>query len=169
MKKKTLMLSALALSLSMALAPVTVSAAQTASSDSLQQPSLAPMLEKVMPSVVSISVEGTTTAKLVELTGMGRSSIYRWLQELVEEGDAHISHTIESTCAGQPAAVYVVGPAPEGHVAPIVRSPHRNKRRPQTQSSIQPRPAEDYLTRMRRHAVKPGRHYLTAALFGAST
>lgn len=63
MKKKTLMLSALALSLSMALAPVTVSAAQTASSDSLQQPSLAPMLEKVMPSVVSISVEGTTTVK----------------------------------------------------------------------------------------------------------
>lgn len=57
------MLSALALSLSMALAPVTVSAAQTASSDSLQQPSLAPMLEKVMPSVVSISVEGTTTVK----------------------------------------------------------------------------------------------------------
>ncbi|WHQ74865.1 serine endoprotease DegP [Pantoea sp. Lij88] len=63
MKKKTLVLSALALSLSMALAPVTVSAAQTASSDSQQLPSLAPMLEKVMPSVVSISVEGTTTVK----------------------------------------------------------------------------------------------------------
>jgi len=63
MKKKSLMLSALALSLSMALAPVTVSAAQTASSDSQQLPSLAPMLEKVMPSVVSISVEGTTTVK----------------------------------------------------------------------------------------------------------
>ncbi|WP_313653153.1 serine endoprotease DegP [Pantoea sp.] len=63
MKTKNLMLSALALSLSMALAPVTVSAAQTASSDSQQQPSLAPMLEKVMPSVVSISVEGTTTVK----------------------------------------------------------------------------------------------------------
>ncbi len=63
MKKKTLVLSALALSLSMALAPVTVSAAQTASSESQQLPSLAPMLEKVMPSVVSISVEGTTTVK----------------------------------------------------------------------------------------------------------
>jgi len=63
MKKKTLVLSALALSLSMALAPDTVSAAQTASSDSQQLPSLAPMLEKVMPSVVSISVEGTTTVK----------------------------------------------------------------------------------------------------------
>ncbi|WP_313697473.1 trypsin-like peptidase domain-containing protein, partial [Pantoea sp.] len=63
MKKKTLVLSALALSLSMALAPVTVFAAQTASSDSQQLPSLAPMLEKVMPSVVSISVEGTTTVK----------------------------------------------------------------------------------------------------------
>ncbi|MXP49418.1 serine endoprotease DegP [Pantoea sp. Eser] len=63
MKKKSLMLSALALALALALAPVTVSAAQTASSDSQQLPSLAPMLEKVMPSVVSISVEGTTTVK----------------------------------------------------------------------------------------------------------
>lgn len=128
-----------------------------------------PHKKLIRDAVVAAGVEGTTTAKLVELTGMGRSSIYRRLQELVEEGDAHISHTIGSTCAGQPAAVYVVGPAPEGHVAPIVRSPRRDRRRPQTQSSIQPRPAEDYLTRLRRHAVKPGRHYLTAALFGAPT
>ena len=63
MKKTTLALSALALSLSMALAPVTVSAAETASSSNQQLPSLAPMLEKVMPSVVSISVEGSTTVK----------------------------------------------------------------------------------------------------------
>ena len=63
MKKTTLALSALALSLGMALAPVTVSAAETASSSTQQLPSLAPMLEKVMPSVVSISVEGSTTVK----------------------------------------------------------------------------------------------------------
>ncbi|MDO6409325.1 MAG: serine endoprotease DegP [Pantoea sp.] len=63
MKKSTLMLSALALSLGMALSPVSVFAAETASSSSQQLPSLAPMLEKVMPSVVSISVEGSTTVK----------------------------------------------------------------------------------------------------------
>ena len=63
MKKKVLMLSALALSLGMALSPVSVLAAETASSTSQQLPSLAPMLEKVMPSVVSISVEGSTTVK----------------------------------------------------------------------------------------------------------
>ncbi len=57
------MLSALALSLGMALTPVSVLAAETASSTSQQLPSLAPMLEKVMPSVVSISVEGSTTVK----------------------------------------------------------------------------------------------------------
>ena len=56
MKKSTLMLSALALSLGMALSPVSF-AAESASSSNQQLPSLAPMLEKVMPSVVSISVE----------------------------------------------------------------------------------------------------------------
>ena len=61
--KSTLMLSALALSLGMALSPVSVFAAETASSSSQQLPSPAPMLEKVMPSVVSISVEGSTTVK----------------------------------------------------------------------------------------------------------
>ncbi|MBY4889755.1 serine endoprotease DegP [Pantoea sp. DY-15] len=63
MKKNTIML-ALALSFgATALSPVSVFAAETASSSSQQLPSLAPMLEKVMPSVVSISVEGSTTVK----------------------------------------------------------------------------------------------------------
>ncbi|MEX1760367.1 serine endoprotease DegP [Escherichia coli] len=63
MKKNTLALSALALSLGLALSPLTATAAETASSAATaqQMPSLAPMLEKVMPSVVSINVEGSTT------------------------------------------------------------------------------------------------------------
>ncbi|CAI8883408.1 serine endoprotease DegP [Kosakonia sp. YIM B13611] len=64
MKKTTLAMSALALSLSLALSPLSAMAAETASSTattSQQMPSLAPMLEKVMPSVVSINVEGSTT------------------------------------------------------------------------------------------------------------
>jgi serine protease Do len=56
-------MSALALALGLALSPVSVMAAETASSatTSQQMPSLAPMLEQVMPSVVSINVEGSTT------------------------------------------------------------------------------------------------------------
>ena len=61
--KKTILASALALCLGMAMTPLTASAAETASSSSQQLPSLAPMLEKVMPSVVSINVEGSTTVK----------------------------------------------------------------------------------------------------------
>ncbi|MDH0553339.1 serine endoprotease DegP [Enterobacter roggenkampii] len=63
MKKTTLAMSALALSLGLALSPLTATAAETASSAATaqQMPSLAPMLEKVMPSVVSINVEGSTT------------------------------------------------------------------------------------------------------------
>ncbi|WP_437886927.1 serine endoprotease DegP [Phytobacter sp. V91] len=63
MKKTTLAMSALALSLGLALTPLSSMAAETASSATSQQqlPSLAPMLEKVMPSVVSINVEGSTT------------------------------------------------------------------------------------------------------------
>lgn len=62
MKKSTLVLSAVALSLGMALSPMSASAAETASAATSQQlPSLAPMLEKVMPSVVSINVEGSAT------------------------------------------------------------------------------------------------------------
>ncbi|MCM7417592.1 serine endoprotease DegP [Enterobacter hormaechei] len=62
MKKNTLAMSALALSLGLALSPL-ATAAETASSAATaqQMPSLAPMLEKVMPSVVSINVEGSTT------------------------------------------------------------------------------------------------------------
>jgi serine protease Do len=63
MKKTTLAMSALALSLGLALSPLPATAAETASSAATaqQMPSLAPMLEKVMPSVVSINVEGSTT------------------------------------------------------------------------------------------------------------
>ncbi|MEI7369515.1 serine endoprotease DegP [Pectobacterium sp. 1950-15] len=65
MKRKSLVLSALALSLAMAMAmgSTTANAAESAASaaSSGQLPSLAPMLEKVMPSVVSIYVEGHTT------------------------------------------------------------------------------------------------------------
>ena len=63
MKKTTLAMSALALSLGLALSPLSASAAETASSATTaqQMPSLAPMLEKVMPSVVIINVEGSTT------------------------------------------------------------------------------------------------------------
>lgn len=63
MKKTTLALSALALSLGMAFAPMTASAAESASSSSQQLPSLAPMLKRIMPSVVSISVSGTAPVK----------------------------------------------------------------------------------------------------------
>ncbi|AGH74791.1 serine endoprotease DegP [Edwardsiella piscicida] len=62
MKKTTLVLSAVALSLGMALSPMSASAAETSSATTAQAlPSLAPMLEKVMPSVVSINVEGSAT------------------------------------------------------------------------------------------------------------
>ena len=64
MKKSTLFLSALALSIGMAVAPVSSAfAAETASSSTTQVPSLAPMLEKVMPSVVSVNVEGSAEVK----------------------------------------------------------------------------------------------------------
>ena len=46
----------------LALSPLSATAAETSSATTAQQmPSLAPMLEKVMPSVVSINVEGSTT------------------------------------------------------------------------------------------------------------
>ncbi|CAM3827495.1 serine endoprotease DegP [Rahnella bruchi] len=66
MKKSSLFLSALALSIGMAMAPVSSAlAAETASSSAstTQLPSLAPMLEKVMPSVVSVNVEGSAPVK----------------------------------------------------------------------------------------------------------
>lgn len=75
MKKNTLAMSALALSLGLALGPVSAIAAETASSTTTTtaaqpMPSLAPMLEKVMPSVVSINVEGSTS---VNTPRMGRN------------------------------------------------------------------------------------------------
>ncbi len=62
-EKTTLAMSALALSLGLALSPLSATAAETSSSamTAQQMPSPAPMLEKVMPSVVSINVEGSTT------------------------------------------------------------------------------------------------------------
>ncbi|WP_431647500.1 serine endoprotease DegP [Enterobacter hormaechei] len=70
MKKTTLAMSALALSLGLALSPLAM-AAETASSAATaqQMPSLAPMLEKVMPSVVSINVEGSTTVNTPRMPG----------------------------------------------------------------------------------------------------
>lgn len=66
MRKTTFAMSALALSLGLAISPLsmaaeTASSAETAPAAAQQMPSLAPMLEKVMPSVVSINVEGSTT------------------------------------------------------------------------------------------------------------
>lgn len=64
MKKTALVLSALAFSIGLVLGPVSAAnAAESASASTSAQPlpSLAPMLEKVMPSVVSINVEGSTT------------------------------------------------------------------------------------------------------------
>jgi len=61
MKKTTLAMSALAMSLGLALSPMSAMAAESASSSvtaGQPLPSLAPMLETVMPSVVSITVEG---------------------------------------------------------------------------------------------------------------
>lgn len=65
--KKTILASALALSLGLAMNPLIANAAETASSTSQQLPSLAPMLEKVMPSVVSINVEGSKAASTPRL------------------------------------------------------------------------------------------------------
>ncbi|WP_158782041.1 serine endoprotease DegQ [Pantoea sp. BAV 3049] len=62
MKKKSLLLSALALStgMNLAAAPAAV-ASLPAQIQGQQMPSLAPMLEKVLPAVVSVHVEGTQT------------------------------------------------------------------------------------------------------------
>ncbi|MGK2946410.1 MAG: serine endoprotease DegP [Candidatus Malihini olakiniferum] len=62
MKKKSLVLNALALSLAMSIGQVSTATEATVLTSS-QIPSLAPMLEKVMPSVVSISIEGHTNVK----------------------------------------------------------------------------------------------------------
>ncbi|QKJ85444.1 serine endoprotease DegQ [Paramixta manurensis] len=62
MKKKSLLLSALALSIGMSLATAPQAVASLPAQIQGQPlPSLAPMLEKVLPAVVSVHVEGTST------------------------------------------------------------------------------------------------------------
>ena len=58
MKKPLLALTVLSLSLGSIIAPVQATAALPLNVDGQQLPSLAPMLEKVTPAVVSIAVEG---------------------------------------------------------------------------------------------------------------
>ncbi|GLQ73859.1 serine endoprotease DegQ [Vibrio penaeicida] len=62
MKKPLLVLSALTLSLSSIIAPLPATAALPVAVSGEQLPSLAPMLEKVTPAVVSIAVEGKHVA-----------------------------------------------------------------------------------------------------------
>lgn len=71
MKKTTLAISALAVSLGLALGPMVASATQTEATvtSSQQLPSLAPMLQKVMPSVVSISVQGSAPVNTSRMPG----------------------------------------------------------------------------------------------------
>ena len=64
--KKTLLLSALALSISIGLAPA-AQASLPAQIQGQPLPSLAPMLEKVLPAVVSVHVEGTQKTQAQEL------------------------------------------------------------------------------------------------------
>ncbi|MCE7616309.1 DegQ family serine endoprotease [Vibrio fluvialis] len=63
MKKPLLVLTALSLSLSSIITPLPASAALPLSVSGEQVPSLAPMLEKVTPAVVSIAVEGTQVSR----------------------------------------------------------------------------------------------------------
>ncbi|MDC5704447.1 Do family serine endopeptidase [Vibrio europaeus] len=63
MKKPLLALTVLTLSLSSIITPIQATAALPFTVDGEQLPSLAPMLEKVTPAVVSISVEGTQVSK----------------------------------------------------------------------------------------------------------
>ncbi|VFP88682.1 serine endoprotease DegP [Candidatus Erwinia haradaeae] len=69
MKKKILILNAIALSLSLALQPFSATSRENPvpPQNSLPSNSLAPMLETVMPSVVSINVEGTILRKTEQL------------------------------------------------------------------------------------------------------
>ncbi|MEF1288948.1 Do family serine endopeptidase [Vibrio sp. M260118] len=63
MKKPLLALTVLSLSLSSIIIPMQATAALPFAVDGEQLPSLAPMLEKVTPAVVSISVEGTQVSR----------------------------------------------------------------------------------------------------------
>lgn len=65
MKKSTFVLSAVALSLGIALGPMVGAVESTPTVAAPQQlPSLAPMLERIMPSVVRIDVEGSTSTSV---------------------------------------------------------------------------------------------------------
>ena len=66
MKKQTLLLSALALSIGLSLSVMPQAAASLPTQVPGQGalPSLAPMLEKVLPAVVSVQVEGTASPTL---------------------------------------------------------------------------------------------------------
>lgn len=63
MKKKNMMLSAIALGLSVMATPMLSQASLPTMVQGQALPSLAPMLEKVLPAVVAISVEGKTQSK----------------------------------------------------------------------------------------------------------
>ncbi|MGD8109837.1 Do family serine endopeptidase [Vibrio sp. TRT 17S01] len=63
MKKPLLALTVLSLSLSSIITPIPASAALPLAVNGEQLPSLAPMLERVTPAVVSIAVEGTQVSK----------------------------------------------------------------------------------------------------------
>ena len=63
MKKSLLALTALTLSISSTISPLPALAALPIAVNGTQLPSLAPMLEKVTPAVVSIAVEGTQVSK----------------------------------------------------------------------------------------------------------
>ncbi|CAI2137708.1 Periplasmic pH-dependent serine endoprotease DegQ precursor [Serratia fonticola] len=68
MKKRSLFLSALAISISLAFASVpAANAAMPAAVAGESLPSLAPMLEKVLPAVVSVRVEGTQVQRQPQL------------------------------------------------------------------------------------------------------
>ncbi len=68
MKKKSLILSALAMSISLTFASVpAANAAMPAAVAGESLPSLAPMLEKVLPAVVSVRVEGTQVQRQPQL------------------------------------------------------------------------------------------------------
>ncbi|CAI1216087.1 TPA: serine endoprotease DegQ [Serratia fonticola] len=68
MKKRSLILSALAMSISLAFAPLpAANAAMPAAVAGESLPSLAPMLEKVLPAVVSVRVEGTQVQRQPQL------------------------------------------------------------------------------------------------------
>ncbi len=75
MKKPLLALTVLSLSLGSIITPVTATAALPLSVDGEQLPSLAPMLEKVTPAVVSIAVERANKFKPVVFQSSFSSSL----------------------------------------------------------------------------------------------